>query len=162
MALSPEQVKELKKQLSEQIQNIPQDQKAQAQQQIDTMSPEALESMVKQQQGQQPAQPQKGIFRMIVDGDIPAKKIEENDDTIAVISKRAISKGHILIIPKKPAENDKSIPKTAFTLANKIAKKIESKLKAKSTEIQTESAFGEAVINIELTWLNGGLRPRIN
>ena len=115
------------------------------------MSPEQLELFVKQQTSTQkdktPGE-NKGIFRMIVDGDIPSKKVDENKESIAVISKRAISRGHVLIIPKKLARDSKEIPSSAFSMAKKISKKIISKLKASSAEIQTESAFGETVVNV--------------
>jgi diadenosine tetraphosphate (Ap4A) HIT family hydrolase len=147
MPLTPEQVQELKDQLKEQIQHLPEEQKAQAEKQIEEMSPEALESMLKQQQARQ-SQPQKGVFRMIVDGDIPSKRIDENKDALAVVSVRAISKGHSLVIPKKPAGDANSIPGKALTLAKKVAKKMSAKLKASSTEIQTQALFGETVINV--------------
>jgi histidine triad (HIT) family protein len=149
MVLTPEQVKELKRQLSEQIKNLPEEQKKQAQAQIDSMSAEALETMLRQQQAQQGSQGgQKGIFRMLVDEDIPAKRVDENKEVIAVVSKRAASKGHVLIIPKKPVGDAKNLPSSAFTLAKKIAKRIEAKLKANSSEIQTERAFGEVIVNV--------------
>ena len=62
MALTPEEISDLKKQLAEQIQHLPEAQRAEAQKQIDNMSPEALESMLQQQQAQQG--PQKPIFRI--------------------------------------------------------------------------------------------------
>jgi len=55
MVLTEEQVKELKRQLSEQIKHLPPDQKTAAEQQINGMSPDALESMLKQQMAQQKA-----------------------------------------------------------------------------------------------------------
>ena len=147
MALTPEQVIELKKQLLEQIKHLPSGQREQAQEQIDNMSEAALESMLKQQT-RKDLQTQKGIFRMLVDGEIPSKKIEENKEVIAVVSKRAISKGHVLIIPKKVIGDAKLLPSAAFALAKKIAKKLSSKFNAKTSEIQTERAFGEVVVNV--------------
>jgi len=147
MVLTPEQINDLKNQLRKQVENLPEDKKADAEKQIEEMSPEALESMLKQQQAQ-PQAGQKGIFRMIVDGDIPSKKVDENKDVIAVVSKRAASKGHILVIPKKPIGDAKNLSASTFSLAKKVAKNQASKLKAGSSEIQTESAFGEVVINV--------------
>ncbi|MCH7567879.1 MAG: HIT domain-containing protein [Nanoarchaeota archaeon] len=145
MPLTPTQIEELKKQLSEQIQHLPLEQRQQAEKQIDSMSAEALELMLKQQQKQmQNAK----VFRLIIKGNIPSKKIDENNDAIAVLDIRPISKGHTIIIPKKPAKNTNQIPEQAFTLAKQISKKIISKLKAKNTEIQTESKFNEVIINI--------------
>lgn len=145
MPLIKEQVKELKKQLSEQIQDLPEEQKKAAQQQIDEMSDEAIESMLKQQQSKQTQQP---IFRSIVDGKIPSRKIDENREAIAVLDTKPISRGHTIIIPKNALTNTKDIPQQAFSLAKKISKKICVKLKASSTEIQTQFSFGEIIINI--------------
>lgn len=156
MALTHEQVKELKAQLSEQIKHLPEGQRKAAQQQIDSMSVEALETMLRQQQataggGGKPsgsAQAQKGIFRMLVDGDIPAKIIDQNKECIAVVSKRAISKGHVLVIPRKSVSDSKLLPSSAFTLAKKISRKFGSKFEASGGEIQTEAAFGEVIVNV--------------
>jgi len=145
MPLTPEQVQELKKQLRTQVQNLPEVQKKAAQQQIDEMSDEAIESMLEQQKSKEP---QKPIFRAVIGGDVPSKKIDENKDSIAVLDIRPISKGHTIIILKSAVTSVKAIPTPAFALAKKISKKLQSKLKATSVEIQTESKFGEIILNI--------------
>jgi len=144
MALSEEQIKELKKQLSKQIEHLPEEQKKTAQTQIDNMSDDAIEEMLSQQK-QTASQP---VFRSIVSGEIPSKKIDENKDAIAVLDIKPISKGHIVIIPKNKVEEIKKLPKSISTLSKKISKKIVSKLKAKSTEIQPQEVFGEVILNI--------------
>ena len=146
MALTPEQVLELKEQLREQVQHLPEQQKQAALQQIDSLSPGALEAMIKQQSS--PSSPQKGVFRSIVDGEIKSFIITENKDSIAVLDIKPISKGHSIIIPKKPIVEAKSIPNSCFNLAKKVAKKTSIKLKAKSSEIQTEYKFGEMILNV--------------
>ena len=154
MQLSDDELKLARQQLQVQIDGLSDgQQRAMAQEQLDSMSDEAIEEMVLQQreqhsQGNQPKQPQKGIFRMIVDGDVPSKKINENKDSVAVVSVRAVSKGHCLVIPKKPVGDANLMSSSVFSLAKSVAKKIVSKFGAKSTEIQTESAFGEVVINV--------------
>lgn len=145
MPLTPEQIKELKKQLHTQIQHLPEGQKKAAQKQIDEMSDEAIESMLEQQKSQEPKKP---VFRAIVEGDVPSKKIDENKDAIVVLDIRPISKGHAIIIPKEQVKEAKAIPTSAFALAKKISKKMQVKLKAASVEIQTESKFGEIILNI--------------
>ena len=47
MTLTAEHIKELKSQLSEQIQNLPAEQKEAAQKQIDSLSPQALATTVR-------------------------------------------------------------------------------------------------------------------
>ena len=54
------------------------------------MSSEALEVMLKQQQTQAQQQP---IFRSIISGEIPSKKIDENKYAIAALDVKPISKG---------------------------------------------------------------------
>ena len=85
---------------------------------------------------------------MIVDSDVPSRKVGENKDAVAVVSVRAVSKGHVLIVPIKPVGDANSMPVSVYGLARQIAKKITDKLKAKSTAIQTENAFGEVVVNV--------------
>jgi len=147
MALTDEQIENIRAQLREQIQNLPEDKKAQALQQIESLSSQALESLLKQQSSG-PKKESKTVFRMIVDNDIPSAKIDENKFAIAVLDINPISKGHAIIIPKNPVSDSNLLPTTVFTLAKKLAKKLALKLKTKSIEIQTEIKFGEAIINI--------------
>jgi len=142
MALTEEQVKEAKKQLLEQVQNLPEEQKKQAEEHISSMTPEAIELMIQQQQETQ------RIFRMIVEKKIPSTSIGENSEAIAVLSVKAISEGHAIIIPKNPAEDEKSVPKGAMDLSKEISEKIKANLKAKSVETIAEKSFGEVVLNV--------------
>ena len=143
MALTPQQIKILKEQLLSQIENLPEDKKVEAKRQIESLSPQALELMLKQQ-----GKGQENIFRLIIKGEIPSVKIEENEDAIAVLEINPISEGHTIIIPKKPAKSSKDIPEKAFSLAKKLSEILINKLKATSTEIQTENKFGETILDI--------------
>lgn len=142
MVLTKEQIKELKSQLLNQTQHLSPEQKSQAEEQIHSMSPESLELMLKQQSSQQK------IFRMLVEKQIPSVSLGENEKAIAILSTKAISKGHTLIIPKSPITNEKDIPKEAHTLSEIISKKLIFSLKASSTSIIPEKNFGEIIINI--------------
>jgi histidine triad (HIT) family protein len=155
MALTPEQVKELKAQLFQQVQSMPEPQKSQAIEQINVMSAEALESMIKQQQSRQGKggtgdedEEQKGVFRMIIDKEIPSKVVAENEDCLAVLDIKPISKGHTVIITKKQAKEEKSIPSSAFKLAKTITKNFKKKLKAKDSLVAPELKFGEYILNV--------------
>jgi len=79
---------------------------------------------------------------------IPSKKLAENKDAIAVLDIKPITRGHIVIIPKKQAKETKDISGGAYQLASEIASQIKEKLNAKSIEILPESKFGEVVINV--------------
>ena len=144
MALTKEQIRELKSQLKQQIGHLPPSQKKEAEAQIESMSDEAIEEMLRQQQSSSG----KTIFRMIVNNEVETVKIGENSDSIAVLDINPISRGHVLIIPKKTVSSPNKIPKSAFSLAEEISKKIISNLKASSTKAHTEKKFGEAVLNL--------------
>jgi len=151
MPLTPDQVKELKEQLKSQVQNLPQEQKSAALQQIDSMSNAALEMMLKQQQSQSysnDSDSQKTIFRMIVDKEIDSIIVSENSEALAVLDINPISKGHCMIIPKSPVTSPNKIPKAAFELAESLSKKIIENLKAKEAKAHTQTQFGEAIIHL--------------
>jgi diadenosine tetraphosphate (Ap4A) HIT family hydrolase len=150
--LSQEDIQLARKQLSEQVERMPNsEQKEAARKQLEGLSDEAISAMVEQQKGGQDSgkvQEQRSVFRMIVDGNIPSKKVDENKEAIAVVSIRPVSKGHVIIIPKILARDSKELPSKALSLAKKIAVRMVSKLKAKATEIQTSRAFDEVIINV--------------
>jgi histidine triad (HIT) family protein len=125
------------------VQTLPEDKKAEAMKQIEEMSDGAIEKMLAQQKSRSQA-----IFRMIIEGEIPAVKIAENSHALAVLSTRSLSEGHSLIIPKEPVKDAAKIPKEALALAESLSKKITENLKAKSIKMETQFAFGEAVIHL--------------
>ena len=111
MTLTKEQIQELKKQLFDQIENLPLGQKESAQNQINSMSSEALEVMLKQQQTQVK------IFRKIASKEIPSRIIEENEEALAVLEIRPISKGHSIIISKSEIKDAKERNKNSLIAA---------------------------------------------
>ncbi len=142
MPLTSEEIKELKEQLHSQIKNLPPDKKAEAEKQISSMSTEALESMLKQQQSSD------SIFRMIVKKETDSVIVGENSEALAVLDINPISRGHTMIIPKKAVSSADKIPKAAFALAQELTNKITSNLKAKETKAETNVQFGEAIIHL--------------
>lgn len=143
--LTPNQITELKHQLSQQIQHLAPDEREEAQQQIDEMSVDALELMLKQQQSKNS---DKNVLRMILEGSLPSKKIDENKSAIAVLDIKPVSKGHTIIIPKDAVTSKTALPTQVFTLAKKIAKRMKKKWKLSGVEIQTETKFGEQIVNV--------------
>ncbi len=140
--LTPEQAKELKKQLSEQINHLPKEQKEQAQKQIDSLSNEALESMVKQQQNKN------NIFRLISNKQVESVIIGESSEALGVLEINPISMGHALVIPKHPIENIKEITSKIASFTNELSEKIKSSLNAKNIKIFPEKKFGEVIIEL--------------
>lgn len=142
MNLTKEQIEEAKLQLKSQIQHLPENKKKEAEKQIESLSSEAIEEMLRQQQSQTK------IFRMIVEGKIPSVKIDESPEAIAVLSVKSVSKGHSLIIPKEPIHSQSEISKEIYSFSEKISKRLIKSLKAKQTKIIFQNAFGEVILNI--------------
>jgi len=143
MKLTKEQISQLRKQLFEQIKHLPENQKREAEEQIENLSDEAIESMLKNQKGSQP-----NIFREIVSGKISSKKVEENEEAIAVLDIRPLSRGHVIIIPKHKIDNIDKIPKSIINFSEEISKKLSSKLNTNKVKIIPEIKFGETIINV--------------
>ncbi len=72
------------------------------------------------------------LFCKIVKGEIPSKKIYEDDELLAFLDIFPFEKGHTLIIPKEHYENILDIPKEKFlkvcSLAHSLAKDFDKKL----------------------------------
>lgn len=142
MSLSKEQISQLKEQLFEQIKNLPQEQRKEAEKQIESLSDDAIEEMLESQKSSVK------IFREIASGKIPSKKIDENNQAIAVLEIKPISKGHTIIIPKEKLTNIDKIPEAISILTDSISKSLSDKLKAKNVKIIPELKFGEVIINL--------------
>ena len=73
------------------------------------------------------------IFCKIVNGDIPASKIFENEHVFAFLDISQVTKGHTLVIPKIHKENvyelTPEIAKNLFEVVPAIANAIKSELK---------------------------------
>jgi len=162
--LPPEQITQIKKQIIQQIEStFPEDKKKSAIQQIESMNSEQLEEFLKQnnlmKQGETP-QTQQCIFCSIVSGQAQSYKIDENKDSIVILEINPISKAHTLIIPKQHISSSEKLPKTIFTLAKKIAKKIKTRFKPKDVEIASSNLFGHEIINVFPIYTNETLESQ--
>lgn len=155
--ISNEQVNQIKQQIFSQIEtNLPDDQKQAAKEKIASMSTDEIEEFLKQNQqaqqgqnqGQSQSQGQQCVFCSIVKGDMPSYKIQENKDNIAVLEINPISKGHVIIIPKKHVSSAKDFPKSIQTLAKDVEKTLKSKLKPKKILIKSSNLFGHEILNV--------------
>jgi|SRR3989338_131823 len=144
MALAEDQIKEIKNQLRAQIAHLPEEQKKQAEEQIESLSLEAVESLLKQQSSKQQDSP----YRLIIKKEIEAVVIGENSSALAVLEINPLSKGHAIIIPKNPIKKQEEMPQEAFNLARAVSSSIIQKMKANSIAIETESKFGEVIIEV--------------
>lgn len=151
MAFSREQIKEIKKQIINQINStFPEDKKAESISNIEAMNDseiiEFLEknNLIRDEQGN-PVESGNCIFCSIIKEEIPSTKIFENEDAIAVLELNPLSEGHTLVIPKKHADEISS-------KVEEFAKEIKSKLKEvfnpRDIIVEHGNLFGHAVINI--------------
>lgn len=157
--LSEEQIKQIKKQLLQQIENFPEDKKEIAKQQIEEMDSEQLEEFLEQNNLVQKSEnKQQCVFCSIAEGKIPSSKIEENEEAIAILEINPVSRGHVLVIPKN---HNNKISKTITSLAEKISKKIKAKLKPAEVKIAKSELFGHQVLNVIPVYKNENLNsPR--
>jgi histidine triad (HIT) family protein len=61
------------------------------------------------------------IFSKIIDGEIPSKKVFENERILAIEDIYPVAPVHILIMPKKPIADLQSLMKEDLQVAQKIA-----------------------------------------
>lgn len=162
--LSKEQTEQIKKQVFQQIDStFPEDQKESAKEQINSMNQEQFEEFLIQnkiikEDGQPPQQQeQQCIFCSIIEEKIPSYKIDETKETIAILEINPISKGHIIIIPKEHLATSDKLPKSAFSLAKKIAKKLKSKFKPKDVTIASSNFMGHEILNVLPVYKNENL-----
>ena len=79
------------------------------------------------------------IFCKIVEGDIPSKKLYEDDEYIAFLDIFPASRGHSLVIPKAHYADIHSMPAEVYggmaSVAKKVADLLHSKLESQGTTI---------------------------
>jgi len=154
--LSPQQITEIKKQLSEQIdKSFPADKKDFAKKQIQEMNGEQLEEFLKQnklavqEHGSLASQDQgQCIFCAITSGKIDSSKIAENSEAIAVLEINPISQGHVIILPREHISSRDKLPKSISSFAKKVSKRLKLKLKPKKILMQNSNLFGHEMINL--------------
>lgn len=81
----------------------------------------------------------KCIICRIVDGEVPSKKIYEDDDVVAILDFNGANPGHSFVIPKQHIPILEQIPShlvgKLFNVANKISSAIFDALKVQGTNI---------------------------
>jgi histidine triad (HIT) family protein len=96
------------------------------------------------------------IFCKIVNGEIPSKKIYEDDYVIAILDLSQAEKGHTLVIPKKHYDTfldaDAKTVSHSFEVSQKLAIKIKEKLNADGINIlnNTNEAAGQSVMHMHI------------
>ena len=157
--LSEEQTAEIKKQIFQQIESWPEEQRESARAKIEAMSPGEFEEfliknkMIKSDDegaGGDEGEVEGGrcIFCSIVEKKIPASLIAENPWAIAVLEINPVSKGHTLIIPKKHILHGEDLGKEIVEFIKNVALTLREGLKPKHIERWGHVAFGHFIINL--------------
>ena len=81
------------------------------------------------------------VFCSIIKGDIPSKKVYEDDDTLAILDISQTTCGHTLVMPKKHVRNvleaDEETVQKCMLTARKLAAQIVTNLHASGVNILT-------------------------
>jgi len=130
MTLTSEEATEIKAHLFNQLENFPEDKRDDIKNQINSMSNEEIENFVQQNNlkhlgGQ-------CIFCEIVSGKKSSIKVAENTATIAILELNPLSKGHILIVPKK---HSNQLESSIDDMANQVSKKLREKFSPTDVKI---------------------------
>ena len=95
------------------------------------------------------------IFTRIIQGEIPAYKVAETDDFIAILDVFPLVEGHVLVIPKKEIDNIFDLEteelQELFAFSQTLAKAIEASYDCKKV--------GMAVIGLEVPHAHIHLLP---
>jgi histidine triad (HIT) family protein len=170
MVFTPEQAGQVKEQLIAQIENSQMENKDQVKEHLKNLNEEQLEDFLKQnnlqfqdgqlQQTDSKDQPQqqgtKCIFCSIIGNEMPSFRIAENTRAIAILELNPLAKGHVLILPKEHTTVE-TMPKSVLGLAQKISKKIKTKLKPEEVRIENSSFMNHAMMNVIPIYKDGKL-----
>lgn len=79
------------------------------------------------------------IFCKIINGEIPSKKVYEDENTLAILDISQATRGHTLVLPKKHYTNLLEISDNDYNnvmlVAKKLAKKITTNLNAEGINL---------------------------
>ncbi|MBQ3295174.1 MAG: HIT family protein [Erysipelotrichaceae bacterium] len=93
------------------------------------------------------------VFCEIIAGNIPSKKVYEDDETLAILDISQTTKGHTLVMPKKHYDNFLEMPSDEYgklmEKTQSVAKKLMKNLEAKGCNIliNTNEIAGQSVMH---------------
>ena len=96
------------------------------------------------------------IFCKIINGDIPSKKVYEDEDILAILDISQATKGHTLVLPKKHFDNlltiDNGVYLKVMEKAKMLAEKIVPNLGAKGANIlnNCNEVAGQSVMHFHV------------
>ena len=109
------------------------------------------------------------IFAKILRGEIPAHKVFEDENVLAMMDIFPQSKGHLLVIPKAPSRNlldaDPATLATAIPYVQRLAKAVQTALGADGVRVAqfNEAPAGQTVFHLHFhiipIYVNAELAP---
>ena len=96
------------------------------------------------------------LFCRIINGEIPAFKVYEDNDVLAFLDISQETTGHTLVIPKKHVENifelDEELASKMFSVVTKLAKLLKEKLGCVAINILNNSGelAGQSVMHFHI------------
>lgn len=149
--LSPEQVARIKSEIADQITNFPEDKRAAAKEQMDSMDAGQLEDFLRQNNLLKSDEDgTRCVFCSIFSGDIASQKVAENEGAVAVLEINPVSRGHAIVIPVEHEIPDLASGKPSehvSSLIQKTREKLE-KLNPREIVVSDSSVFGHTVFNL--------------
>ena len=127
MTLTPETIEQMKAQL----QGLsPEEQQKKFQEIVSTLSPEDQEQLIGKQQCP---------FCLMVQGEIPVKKIYDDDTLLGILDINPANNGHTLLFPKEHHRVLSTVPQALvahlFTVANSLSTAVFDAMQAQGTNI---------------------------
>jgi histidine triad (HIT) family protein len=146
--ISDEEAKEIKKQLLQQIEKIPKEQVPGLKEKIQEMNNKELEEFVKEKTKNA------CIFCQIIQGQIKAYKVFEDNKFIVVLDIMPATRGHIIILPKKHIQflhqmSDEET-KDFFLLAKKIIPILIQITKCQGADIYISQGISQKIPHLAL------------
>ncbi len=154
MALSDEEVKQVKEQLFKQIEGFPPEQRDNAKQQIEAMNSQELEEFIIKNNL---VKGDNCLFCSIAGGDVPSYKIMEGKDSVAILDINPLSDGQVLVIPVQHKKVEES---SALQLAQEVSKVLKERLGAKDVKIESTSVQGHGLVNVIPLYEGGKLERK--
>ena len=142
MTLTPQEANKIKEHLLKQLTNFPEDKREQIEEQVNSMTPQEIENFVDENKLTHLGS---CIFCSIVKGKTPSIIIDENQDNIAILEIKPLSKGHTLIVPKEHLQ--KILPTTKI-LAEKIGHLLKDKLNPNEIKVNEINIMGHQILEV--------------
>lgn len=94
------------------------------------------------------------VFCQVLDGQLPAHAVYEDDRVLAFLDKAPVFKGHVLIVPREHHETLVDLPEAEvgplFLIARRIARAVEASLGADGTFVAMNNKVSQSVPHLHV------------